>query len=227
MCLIFIHSIYTEPSSKRIKLDDDEDLIKFWRALKNASCENETLKLSENTQFLGKGYVSILFIRKCYHDLQKIVFDDTINKLRITGNPGIGKTFFGYYLLYLLAQKDATIVYDNYHETKPIIFEGNNAYVSNSDGIEVYLRKPTVWYIVDGKEPKDVKAKTILICSPKKDHYWNFDKYKGVVTIRYMPTWKWKEIAQCRKELYNENHIAVKYIWYYEDSFKKISEIIQ
>ncbi|PKC69765.1 hypothetical protein RhiirA1_503530, partial [Rhizophagus irregularis] len=141
---------------------------------------------------------------KCYHDLQKIVFDDTIDKLRITGNPGIGKTYFGYYLLYLLAQKDVTIVYDNHHETKPIIFEGNNAYVSNSDGIDVYLRKPAVWYIVDGKEPKDVKAKTILICSPKKNHYKNFDKYEGVVTIRYMPTWKWEEIARCRKELYEK-----------------------
>ncbi|EXX62053.1 hypothetical protein RhiirA5_395628 [Rhizophagus irregularis] len=200
----YLRKLLAEPDSKRIKLDNDKNLIKFWRALKNATCENETLKLSKNTHFLGKGYVSILLIRKCYHDLQKIVFDDTIDKLRITGNPGIGKTYFGYYLLYLLAQKDVTIVYDNHHETKPIIFEGNNAYVSNSDGIDVYLRKPAVWYIVDGKEPKDVKAKTILICSPKKNHYKNFDKYEGVVTIRYMPTWKWEEIARCRKELYEK-----------------------
>ncbi|PKK64378.1 hypothetical protein RhiirC2_869335 [Rhizophagus irregularis] len=200
----YLRKLLAESNSKRIKLDDDKDLIKFWRALKNATYENETLKLSENTHFLGKGYVSILLIRKCYHDLQKIVFDDTIDKLRITGNPGIGKTYFGYYLLYLLAQKDVTIVYDNHHETKPIIFEGNNAYVSNSDGIDVYLRKLAVWYIVDGKEPKDVKAKTILICSPKKNHYKNFDKYEGVVTIRYMPTWKWEEIARCRKELYEK-----------------------
>ncbi|CAI2178669.1 6111_t:CDS:2 [Funneliformis geosporum] len=42
---------------------------------------------------------------------------------------------------------------------------------------------PEVWYIVDGKEPKRVDAKTILVCSPKKDHYRNFDKLIGT-TIR-------------------------------------------
>ncbi|RHZ81442.1 hypothetical protein Glove_120g113 [Diversispora epigaea] len=189
-----------EPPNKYIKIADD-DLNKFWHALKNAPCDNRFLKLSENTRFLGKERgSSTLFIRKCYRDLKNVVLDHKIDKLRITGNLGIGKTFFGYYLLYLLAQQDATVVYDNYNETKPFVFEGKNAFISND--IDVYLRKKSVWYIVDGKEPKDVNAKTILVCSLKKEHYWNFDKYTGVVTIRYMPTWKWKEIKECWKELY-------------------------
>ncbi|GBC37201.2 DUF185-domain-containing protein [Rhizophagus irregularis DAOM 181602=DAOM 197198] len=122
---------------------------------------------------------STLLIRKCYRDLTPVVFDTKIDKLRITGNPGIGKTYFGYYLLYLLALQDATIVYDNFNETRPIIFEGGKA-------------------LVNGKEPKEVNAKTILICSPKKDHYWNFAKYDGVVTVRFMPTWSLQEITKCR-----------------------------
>ncbi|RHZ85356.1 hypothetical protein Glove_66g167 [Diversispora epigaea] len=191
-----------EPPNKRVKIADD-DLNKFWRALKNAPCDNKFLKLSEDTRFLGKERgSSTLFIRKCYRDLENVVLDHKIDKLRITGNPGIGKTFFGYYLLYLLAQQDATVVYDNYNETKPFVFEGKNAFIINSDYIDVYLRKKAVWYIVDGKEPKDVNAKTILVCLPKREHYWNFDKYTGVVTIRYMPTWKWKEIKECWQELY-------------------------
>ncbi|PKC65674.1 hypothetical protein RhiirA1_460736 [Rhizophagus irregularis] len=174
-------------SSKRVKTDQDEidyeSLNKFWQAIKKASCD-KFLKLSKDTRFLGKrNGSSTLLIRKCYRDLTPVVFDTKIDKLRITGNPGIGKTYFGYYLLYLLALQDATIVYDNFNETRPIIFEGGKALVSD---------------INDGKEPKEVNAKTILICSPRKDHYWNFAKYDGVVTVRFMPTWSLQEITKCR-----------------------------
>ena len=117
------------------------------------------------------------------------VLSKKFQRLCITGNPGIGKTFFGYYLLYLLALQNATIVYDNFHETRPIIFEGGKAFISDKNGIERYVRRLDVWYIVDGKEPKEVKAKTILVCSPRKNHYWGFTKYDGVVTARFMPTW--------------------------------------
>lgn len=101
-----------------------------------------------------------------------VVFDESINKLRITGNPSIGKTFFGYYLLYQLALQDATFVYDNYNETDPIVFEGEKgAFTSYSISIKTYLQNKDVWYIVDGKEPKNVNAKTILICSSRREHY--------------------------------------------------------
>ena len=104
----YIYSFYyTEPSNKRVKTDhdeiDDESLNKFWQAIKNASCD-KFLQLSEDTRFLGKrNGPSTLLIRKCYSDLIPVVLDTKIDKLRITGNPGIGKTFFGYFLLYLLA----------------------------------------------------------------------------------------------------------------------------
>ncbi|CAI2192210.1 14249_t:CDS:2 [Funneliformis geosporum] len=146
---------------------------------------------------------SALKIRKSYRDLLSVIFDDEIRKLRITGNPGIVKTYFIYYLLYQLALRDAIVVYDNFNETRPIIFEGEKALISDSDGIEVYLRNLAVWYIINGRQPKNVNAKTILICSLKRVHYAQFDKYTGL-TIRYIPRWNWKEIKNCRKKLYND-----------------------
>lgn len=205
LLITFIQSTYyTEPPNKRVKIDDEE-LNKFWQTLKNASCK-EFLELPEGVRFLGKDHgTSKLLVRKCYVDLQEVVFDDKINKLRIVGNPGIGKTFFGYYLLYLLAKKNETIVYDNFNETDPIVFEGGKrAFTSDSDAIKPYLRNSAVWYIADGHQPKDVNAKTILITSPKKERYWDFDKYTGVVTARFMPVWSWEEIKQCRKALYDK-----------------------
>ena len=131
-------------------------------------------------------------------------------RLRITGNPGIGKTFFGFYLLYRLAQKDKVVIYDDYVERSSIIFERESAYLTNN--IDEYLRDPTVWYIVDGKEPKRVNAKTILIYSPKRDHYANFDNYPGA-TIRYMPVWNWEEIDTCNDAIYVHQRSKVKQLF--------------
>src|SRR6266496_525272 len=60
-------------------------------------------ELSEDTRFLGKKLgSSILFVCKCYHDLQNVVFNNRINKLRIMGNPGIEKPFSDIiYFIYL------------------------------------------------------------------------------------------------------------------------------
>jgi len=57
-----------------------------------------------------------------------------------------------------------------------------------------YLDDPRVWYIVDGQPPLQVYAKTILLCSPQKQHYKEFDKMVGT-TIRFMPVWSWNEVT--------------------------------
>ncbi len=65
----------------------------------------------------------LLYIRNCYHQLASIIFNDaTTNNWCITGNPGIGKTFFCHYLLYLLAQQNKTFIYHNncYLKWKPL-----------------------------------------------------------------------------------------------------------
>ena len=50
--------------------------------------------ISELFSFLGKQKrLSILYIRRCYHYMKKIVFNDNTRKLLITGNPGTGKLF--------------------------------------------------------------------------------------------------------------------------------------
>lgn len=75
-----------------------------------------------------------------------------IVKVRITENLSIGKTFFGYYLLYLLTLWNERVIYGNYRERMPILFDGKEAFYS--DSIIRYLSDTQVWYIVDGKEPK-------------------------------------------------------------------------
>ncbi|RHZ47946.1 hypothetical protein Glove_564g54 [Diversispora epigaea] len=104
----------------------------------------------------------------------------------------------------MLAQKDEIIVYDSCAKDSPIVFDKEKVIeVLNLKEKISYLNKPNVWYIVDGKIPVKVEAKTILVCSPKKDYYRNFDKYIGT-TIRFMPVWSWNEIETCRNRMFNK-----------------------
>ena len=49
-----------------------------------------------------------------------IIFGDETLCWHIYGNTGIGKTLFGYYILYLIAQKGESVIY--YKVAKPPIF---------------------------------------------------------------------------------------------------------
>ncbi|CAG8559779.1 1248_t:CDS:2 [Acaulospora colombiana] len=101
----------------------------------------------------------------------------------------------------------------------PILFSEKGVFGQIEDNIHAfnnYLSHKEVWYIVDSREPMEYDAKTILICSPMKDHYRNFDKLIGT-TIRYMPVWEWEEkandptqqntledaIARCDEKIFN------------------------
>ena len=72
--------------------------------MKDLETDEETsfLNLPNGVHILGDpDKPSTLLIRKCYGDLATVILDDNVRRIRITGNPGIGKTYFGYYLLYL------------------------------------------------------------------------------------------------------------------------------
>ncbi|CAG8634815.1 15358_t:CDS:2 [Funneliformis caledonium] len=200
-----------EPFKEKQK---EKELDEFWEDLKNAKInDNEKfLRLSEGITFLGKeGGSSILYIRKSYRYMEKVIFKDSTRKLRITGNPGIGKTFFGFYLLYLLSQQTNTrIVYSSFTERSPIIFDGEAFTTDNQTLINTYLYNKDTWYIADGIEPKNVNAKTILVCSPRKEHYKRFDRYTGRIR-RYMPVWTLEEIEVCRSNVFkNIDKITVE-----------------
>ena len=52
-----------------------------------------------------------------------------------------------------------------------------------------------MWYLCDTvTDPEIVAAKTVFVCSPRKDHFRQFEKYPGRVTL-YMPVWSFDELA--------------------------------
>ena len=110
-------------------------LVAFWEALRNNRTEvkaDAMIALPEGTYLLGNVTMgSRIYIRHCYPDLWTLCWEmihDEVNKLPhlvILGNPGIGKTFFGYVILLHLARAGATVVYESGILHKRFLFSHN------------------------------------------------------------------------------------------------------
>ena len=122
----------------------------------------------------------------------------------ILGTPGIGKTYFGYFLLLYLARFKSTVVYETVLMRKVYVFTPDRVFIfkENSHDVDNYLKDPETFYIVDGQRPDYVNAKTILLSSFRKEIWYKFSN-EGA-DIRHMPVWSRKEILNCRSLLYPE-----------------------
>jgi hypothetical protein len=184
-------------------------LLTFWTAFRNYSKpleENTAVHFPENVFILGKESIgSSIYIRPCYPRLLEIALSIVeyveTRHLIILGNPGIGKTYFGYFLLLHLARSGATVIYETCLERGLMYLLSPNGVKEGSlQEFRPYLRSPTTFYIVDGMEPLHVDAKTILLTSLCKDIWHRFSKTS--CALRYMPVWSREELHSCRSLLF-------------------------
>jgi hypothetical protein len=93
----------------------------------------------------------------CYPELfqlsHSIVQTPNTRHLIILGNPGIGKTYFGYFLLLQLALSGATVVYENALEGTLYLLSPDGVKEGNRQALLPYLRSSSTYYIVDGMQP--------------------------------------------------------------------------
>ncbi|KAH9180159.1 hypothetical protein AeNC1_017197 [Aphanomyces euteiches] len=177
-------------------------LVAFWQAFQNDKTDLKAgalVELPQGTFLLGDSRLgSRLYIRHCYPALWKLcqerISDKETPHLVILGNPGIGKTFFGFVILLLLAREGATVVYESgvlkqrFLLTNEIVAEG-----SQQDFVRI-LDQPTTYYIVDAVQPVEYEARTILLTSPRRSIWYEFNKTS--CRSCYMPVWSWGVILQ-------------------------------
>jgi len=153
---------------------------------------------------------TIIYNRECYFYLRKFMFESNegkeFDRFCITGNPGIGKTYFGILLLVELLSKGQSVLIDNKDYTAFISPDGKLRKVDR-DQYFYFARLDNAWCIIDGKEPQvghDFRGakKLIMVSSPKKDIVGKFTKAKRTRTF-YMPTWEKREFLECER-LYEE-----------------------
>eukprot|EP00195_Chlamydomonas_chlamydogama_P008570 CAMPEP_0202890160 /NCGR_PEP_ID=MMETSP1392-20130828/660_1 /ASSEMBLY_ACC=CAM_ASM_000868 /TAXON_ID=225041 /ORGANISM="Chlamydomonas chlamydogama, Strain SAG 11-48b" /LENGTH=584 /DNA_ID=CAMNT_0049573679 /DNA_START=72 /DNA_END=1826 /DNA_ORIENTATION=+ len=183
-------------------------VVNFWRSLGSATLVDGFLVLHGGTFFLGaKNKPDRIMVRKCYEDFLEIIQEQMykgVTKIVITGSPGIGKSYFLYYLLHHLKSlpDKPVVVLSGPGKTMPsLCFHGDNVYDGEFPAFTEYLKDPNTWYLVDGHVPHFCNAKTVLAASPNQKLYRAFLKLEGA-TRRTMPEWTKEELDTCRLRMY-------------------------
>lgn len=176
-------------------LDDvNTELLK---ELKQATLINEHILLFQRPIDVTDGPIQGVYIRQCYRRLLELITEaESTSKcinirpsVLVLSDPGMGKTFFTFYLIhYLLSTvefKDtANIVFDYVENKYTYFYEAATGTIGHTDDavqVEHLLRSNATWYIVDGCQPKmpsrNIRARVVLLCSFRKHNYFSYEKF--------------------------------------------------
>jgi hypothetical protein len=177
----------------------------FWNSLPLLKEENNILHFTVIPTFFPDVMKSLL-IRQSYVGLFQRIIDNLNNfkfhRMAITGNPGIGKSLFLFYIMWRISSmssvgsvilhraKDRGLIY---------VFENERCWRTRNLGdIDEALFLSNTWYLTDTLDPipGEVKAVTILVSSPSEKHYNEFLKYPSNDSLRYLPVWTLEELMQ-------------------------------
>jgi hypothetical protein len=162
------------------------------------------ISLGDDVCFHYKEAFSKLFVRDCYKELFEIILEfhktDGSQGMIVTGNPGIGKSYFLFYCLFRFIKMGKTVVFESSQQKVSWLYRPNEATLCLEDAPneEVFLeqlRSKSSIYLFDAnqKPPRSVNAFTIIASSPQTETYKEFFKTEGVNKL-YMPEWSRSEI---------------------------------
>ena len=192
----------TDPTSATV-------LTKFWNSLRGMEPENGFLRFHIMPEFIPR-LMDSLYIREAYEELFEIIWKNQqdkeskmrINRMAITGTPGIGKSVFLFYILWRLANIKSTktvILHRQMNHRRIYVFQNGGCWiVSSGADIQMFLTDPDTWYLTDAllTPPDSVEAVTILVSSPAEKYYSDFLKYSSTSPLHYLPTWSLDELKR-------------------------------
>jgi hypothetical protein len=194
-----------------------EEVKAMWVQLQAMDPKSEILELTGQANFFQSKEAQAIFIRKSYRGIYKRIaelYDDYTKgqqrylkgKVIVTGNPGIGKSYFLFYLLLEFCLKGKIVVLQLGKQGLICLFQPGKApqvVSGNKPNFPELSSKETI-FLYDpepGVEPKFVHAFTIISSSPNKKNFKEFRKEPSEKL--YMPTWTWDELQECNKILWS------------------------
>ncbi|CAJ0763776.1 15074_t:CDS:2 [Entrophospora sp. SA101] len=153
-----------------------ERIIEFWKAALSLMInpDDKFTSFPDDVNIFGsEDFGSNFIIRECYMDLWKLITEDKkYNGWIVTGNPGIGKSMFGLFLLIHLTKQGKTVKYEHFLKKHQHKFQPNGCIFKGE--FEKELLDDKTWYIMDTTVPKtlDVNAKRYVF-DPEK---WTEDQ---------------------------------------------------
>ncbi|EFJ47477.1 hypothetical protein VOLCADRAFT_105054 [Volvox carteri f. nagariensis] len=151
-----------------------------------------------------------LYVRECYPELFKAIYEYKNKKHVVTGTPGIGKSFFFYYMVLQLLHSPSPppfILWEHLgnpgqmwcytHET------GQVRHSSSRMTFQHEFENRDTWYFADGVQPITTTAvHTVLITPPV--YKTSKEMEKEGASVWYMPVWEYDELLDCRSKMYDE-----------------------
>jgi len=187
----------------------------FWLHLPKALVDGKVLRLSGGTTFLGSSTLpGSMYIRDDYlglwTEMQRLLSNGW-SRIVVSGNPGIGKSWFGLYVAFrLLSESEPpTIVWEARRRSSRTLIRGGKVLRGDLGSFVSELDDTRTWYLVDEAVfpgAVEVEARTLVFSSPKRENY-RFTLKSTASTIRFLPVWSWEEIETCRQLLYANDPI--------------------
>jgi hypothetical protein len=158
----------------------------------------------------------VLFVRDFYEPFYDSVLNgmtafkpaDTgavvVKKVILCGNPGIGKSAFGMYALFRAVRDGRTVVYASAKlSPKCYVFRNGAVYAEKGlDNLAQFTADPETVLICDSMIPPVCEAFTLLVTSPRKDRWHEFNKEMDC-TMLFFPVFTLDEIRACRDECFS------------------------
>ena len=173
--------------------------------------EGKFWKLTDVPWFLPlDDETTTMLVLKCYVDLEKLIMDEDVSKFGVSGNPGIGKTYFGIYLINTV-KRGGNVIYDR---GNPHFINLNT--ISPLDGqppdvVELYILDAHVKGMDMNRHYK--ASKNVYLYSPasyNKD--WNLYQKS---TAYNMPVWDKNECSIfAQKENVKKEDWINRYDWF-------------
>ncbi|CAG8606537.1 11001_t:CDS:2, partial [Paraglomus occultum] len=144
-----------------------------------------------------------IYRRDCYDHIKEFILKSSpYNRFCITGNPGTGKTVFGFFMMSVLLQLHYRLLVDGVHNAYLVGFNRETGaveleWILDDSHYAYRAKKDDVWCIIDSKKPRidhDFSlGRFIMVSSPREEYIKNFNKYPHTLKM-YMPIWTINEI---------------------------------
>ena len=184
---------------------DSSNMYRLWNALLSGQYKEEegVVRLSDDNIYWLTEPSPLLFVRKCHADLFDIVMGLYKPQLPgrgivITGNPGIGKSWFLSYCLLRLANEKRTVFFESVRTDERWLFKPDGTVTQIKGDWPLETGDPSTVFLFDPyggapREPERVTAFTVVASSPNEQNFKEFAKQTGSQKF-YMPCWTWDEI---------------------------------
>ncbi len=191
--------------------NQSQGISDFWESLADLIPDEHDIIHFKTLPAFFPANMNSLYIRQSYRDLYSIICNNInlqppkrLHRMAITGNPGIGKSIFLFYILWELSKSTPTVIMRREKDEGTIfVFQKKRCWrTKNPDDIDGLLEEPTTWYLTDtlSKPPGEIiKAVTIVVASPARKHYKEFLKHSATAPLHYMPIWSLDELHIARQ----------------------------